>query len=516
VGEVARGLNGLGVQAGDRVVLALPNGIPFFCAVIACIGAGAMAVPAPVPGVARSAAFLERIKGILADCGPALVITETAAREPIAQITEGRCPAVSYQSVRDAGAGAGQAPPLEPESSVALLQYTSGSTGRPRGLVVTHESLAAACAQAAQAYAERADDVGVTWVPLYHDLGLNTGVMRPLFSGYPSVLLRPEEFARQPVTWLEAMDACRGTVSSGPNFAYDLCARKVEPERAAELDLSSWRVARNGGEVVRAETVDRFGAHFASAGFPAQAMCPTYGLAEATLTVTTCTPDVRPRRLHVLRSDFQRGVVTPVDGPAGPGLPAVPLLSSGVPLPGTSVRAGEGDSRVGPISIRGPQLAAGHWGDTGVSRDRKHTGDGWYDTGDLGFVYDGHLFIVGRADDTIVYHGSNFYLSDIVAACAKITLLRPGRLAPFVVQNEDNGSDEVCVVAELRPGEQPDAGTLARLAVQTKQCLASALELYVSRVAFVAPGALPVTTSGKVRASEVKRRFASGHLPVLA
>lgn len=514
VDEVARGLRQHGVGPGDRVVIALPNGTPFYCSVIACIAMGAVAVPAPAPGLARTTAFRERIDGVIADCAPALLITEPGLAGQIAEITGDRCPVASFEPVREAGLDPGGSPwPAEPPSPVAVLQYTSGSTGRPRGIVVTHEALRASCAQAAQAYRERASDVGITWVPLYHDLGLVTGVMRPLFSGYPSVLLRASEFVQRPQTWLEAIGACGGTLSSGPNFAYELCVRKIAPERAAGLNLRTWRVARNAGEVVRSETVDRFCELFAAAGFSGTAMCTGYGLAEATLTVTTCTPQVRPLRLPVLRSDLQSGVVTPVDGRHYPDQPVQTLLSSGVPLAGTSVMAGDG--RIGAVSIRGPQVAAARWADGEHQPHGGGEGDAWYDTGDLGFIHDGHLFVVGRADDTIVYHGRNFYLADVAAACKDIAQLRPGRVVAFTTRDPVTDTDGVCVVAELRPQAEPAPETLAALALETKRRLASALELFAAQVEFVAAGTLPVTTSGKLRASEVRRRFEAGCLPLL-
>ena len=514
VGEIAGGMRQW-VKRGDRVMLVLPNGVDFYCSFIACSAIGAVAVPSPTPNAGRAMAFSERLADIADDCQPALVVTQPEWADAIAEVMRGRCPTVTREAVLGAAKPGGGPPPTE-SFPVALLQYTSGSTRRPRAISVTHESLHANCSQAAEAYTETPADVGVTWVPLYHDLGLNTGVTRPLFSGYPSVLLRPADFVRKPLTWLRAIETCGGTFSSAPNFAYDLCVRKVSRPRAAELNLSRWRVARNAGEVVRADTVERFTEHFAVAGFAANALCTGYGLAEATLSVSTCTPAVRPLRLTVRRADLQQGVVDVVPGPVRPDAPVQSLLSSGTPLSGTQVRAGDGHGRIGPISIRGPQVLSGNKPDHDTQSRTPADADGWHETGDLGFIFDGHLFVVGRSDDTVIYHGRNFYLADVVALCDGIEGLRPGRLVPFVVRDEDIPADTGCIVVELRPGAEPDAEVLAAIAAEIRRRLLSTLEFFITHVVFVSDGTLPITTSGKLRASETKRRFEAGSLSVLA
>jgi acyl-CoA synthetase (AMP-forming)/AMP-acid ligase II len=517
IDEIAGGLRRQ-IHPGDRVMLIFPNGIAFYCSFVACIAAGAVAVPSPVPGVAREPAVRERLSGITEDCQPSLVVTDPEWAEMISGVMGSNCPTATHEELRQAGARLRGALPSGVPFPVALLQYTSGSTRRPRAITVTHESLRANCAQAAEAYAETAEDVGVTWVPFYHDLGLNTGIMRPLFSGYASVLLRPDDFVTRPITWLSAIDSCGGTISSGPNFAYDLCVRKVSHENASALDLSTWRIARNAGEVVRADTVERFTAHFSAAGFTESALCTGYGLAEATLSVSTCTPQVRPLRLTVLRSDLQQGVVTVLDGPVSSDVPVQSLLSSGVPLSGTQVRAGDGNGRIGPISIRGPQVLGGNTADLGAHpwKGADANKDEWYDTGDLGFIFDGHLFVVGRADDTVIHHGRNFYLADVAAICEKIDGLRPGRAVPFVTHDDEDAMERTCIVAEVRPGIDADASALRAIAAEIRRSLVSSLEFFVTSVVFVSPGTLPVTTSGKLRASEAKRRYEDGRLSVLS
>jgi acyl-CoA synthetase (AMP-forming)/AMP-acid ligase II len=515
IDEIADGLR-REIHPGDRVMLIIPTGTAFYCSFIACIAAGAVAVPSPIPGVAREAAVRERLSGIAEDCQPTLAVTHPEWAEMISAVMTSHCATVTHEDLRQAGAGPSGTPASDAKFPVALLQYTSGSTSRPRAITVTHESLRANCAQAAEAYTETAEDVGVTWVPLYHDLGLNTGIVRPLFSRYPSVLLRPDDFVKEPVTWLRAIDSCGGTISSGPNFSYDLCVRKISHENASALNLSTWRIARNAGEVVRADTVERFTAHFRAAGFAESALCTGYGLAEATLSVSTCTPQVRPLRLTVLRSDLQRGMATVLDGPVSHDVRVQPLLSSGVPLPGTQVRAGDGMGRIGPISIRGPQVLGGSRAGFGAPSRTGTDDDGWYDTGDLGFIFDGHLFVVGRADDTVIHRGRNFYLVDVTAICEKIDGLRPGRVVPFVTYDDEAATEKACIVAEVRPRLDGGALALRAIAAEIRNSLASGLEFFVTHVIFVSPGTLPVTTSGKLRASEAKRRYEEGRLSVLS
>jgi acyl-CoA synthetase (AMP-forming)/AMP-acid ligase II len=515
--EAAAGLRRMGISAGDRVVLVLPNDFSFVIVLLACIRSGVVAVPGPVPAVARTDALWERLDRIIDDCGPLLLVTDAPWEE---QLTRGRvsrgtgCRIVTWQELQEAGAktdmaeSAGTAE-IKP-SGFTVLQYTSGSTSQPKGIIVTHQGFAASCAQARQLYAEDVRDVAVTWVPLYHDMGLVTGVMRPLFNGYPSVLLKPDDFARDPFCWLDAIAQCGGTLSSAPNFAFELCVRKVDTARVRSLNLGTWRVARNAGEMVRPETADRFIQHFSPAGFPAEGMCPSYGLAEATLAVTATSREVRPLRLAVHRSDLDAGRVRLAGAEAGDDIRW--LLSSGMPVAGTRVQVSDRDSEdeIGEIAISGPQVSPGHW--NGPLRQQA---DDWHCSGDVGFIHQGHLFVLGRIDDTLIYRGRNFYMSDLLAACAGIDGLRPGRLAVFPGPDDGSRLESVFVVAELRRGYEASAAHLASIRTNIKYTLARSVGLYVTSVRFLPAGMLPVTTSGKVRVSEARRRFLAGALPLL-
>ena len=541
----AAGLAVSGAAAGDRVLLVLPNDETFVVTMVACLRAGLIAVPAPTPKSARDQAFRERIRAIAADCRPALTVTAERWAGSVRAALDTTGPAAAILTQEELVSRAhhpAPAPAIGLPGDTAFLQYTSGSTGHPKGVALSHRAVQASCAQAAAAYAETPDDTAVTWVPLHHDMGLVTGVLRPLYTGYESVLLTPREFVRSPASWLSALSECRGTLSSAPDFAYAHCVRRVPADAAASFDLSAWRVARDAGEVVRAETAERFAAHFAGSGFAARSFCPSYGMAEATLTVTATTPQEPALRISVRRHDLQRGWAVPAGERTCVDDPVVPLLSSGTPLPGTQLkirpteptdtRAGEAcvprpnaeDGRIGEILVRGPQLLTGYWP---VPSDRPPRRRAWHATGDLGFVHRGHLFVVGRRDDTLVHNGRKFHAADIAAACAAIPALRPGRCAAFtagpLTEPPHRGAREappyrgpyegrVFLVTEV---SGPMCPPTDRLAQDIRRHLAETLGLYVSDVAFLAPGRLPVTTSGKVRVAETGRRFLRGELPLL-
>lgn len=510
VDRIRGGLLQAGTGTGDRVVLVLPNGSNFIAGFLACIGIGAIPVPGPVATVSRTDAFHQRIHSILDTSRPLILVTSDSWVSQIRQVTSGsasNCRVIGIGELSHAGLPRRRRSVTE-DSGIAFLQFTSGSTRRPRGAIVSYGALRANCRQAAESYDECQADVAVTWVPLYHDMGLMTGVMRPLYMGYTTVLLKPDEFIKSPVKWLTAISDYSGTLSSAPNFAYELCVRKVPQESARILNLSSWRVARNAGEVVHASTIHRFARHFADAGFRHEAMCPSYGLAEATLTVATCSPKVSPLYLSVQRAGLEKGVIVPVHRPSAKSQ-YQSVVSSGTALPGTEIRIGADgrDGHVGEVAIRGPQLFSGYWT---AERTQPVPTSKWYHTGDLGFSWDGHLFVLGRIDDTLIVNGRSYYADDIAAACSGIAGIRPGRLAAFAESGDPSAGPRVRLVCEMASSTGQSPRALALLANDLRRVVARQVELYISEVDFVAPRELPVTTSGKVRVSEVRRRCAEG------
>lgn len=495
--RVAAGLCALSLARGDRVVLVLPHGLEFVGTLLGCVSIGAIAVPAPTPGGSRQRAFEERLTSIAEDCSPRLLVTTEDFVGRVAAVPVNRgARVVTWNAVLAAADGCGALPERVAQADdPLLLQYTSGSTGRPKGVVVTHAMVEAQCAQARQAYAESPDDVAVTWVPLYHDMGLVTGVLRPLHTGYHSVLMAAREFVSRPRTWLDAIHSYRATLSSAPNFAYDYCVRKIKLDQADPLDLSSWRVARNAGEVVRAATQDRFIAAFGKAGFRASSFCPSYGMAEATLTITTCGPDVPPRRITTGRGDT--------------------VLSSGVPLPGThvAVRKDEGatgEPQAGELWVKGPQLFSRYWPDRAAQVQ-----DGWLKTHDVGFIDEGHVFVLGRADGTVIVNGRNFFGHDIYNACLEVAGLRPGRSVAVTAPLGESPDEVVWLVGEIAIGSDRTEGYLSQTAAEAREIIFSRTGLAVSAVGLLLPGEMPLTTSGKVQAGRVRSGLAAGSLRLI-
>lgn len=506
----ARRLRDRGLAPGDRVVLVLPNSLDFVTAFCAVVDAGGIAVPAPIPSASRPGASDSRIASILRDCAPVALITTREFEPRLQPVAASRAEVVVWG---DAGGEDGafartpdRAPGRGDASALVALQYTSGSTNDPKGVEISQSMLAEHCRQACETYGELPTDVAVTWVPLFHDMGLITGLIRPLRNGYRSVLMSPEHFAASPVDWLRLVSRERATLSSSPNFGYDLCTRRVDPADLDGEDLSTWRVARNAGEVAHARTLQAFTEKFAPFGFRRERFCPSYGMAEATLTVTSSTASDGPVTLSARRSDLLAGRVR--EHPDA--VADIVLVSSGRAVPGTEVLVGGGvdEGVVGVVSIRGPQVFAGYWG-----RPRART-DGFFATGDQGFMWNGELFVLGRESDMLSVNGRNYHLhADVLPCLLEVAGLRPGRIG--VVKARKNGMDQVHLVSELPAGAARNAERLDEIRREARAVLVRRCGLHVSGVHFCRAGALPVTTSGKVRLPTLQLEFAQGALELL-
>lgn len=496
-------LREMGIAPGDRVVTVLPNSIDFVAVFCAIIEAGGIAVPAPVPSVSRSPAFQSRLASILRDCAPNLLVTDAAWCDLLEMFAAVKV--VAAEDVLRGPVPPGQTSTAAAGHRVVALQYTSGSTGDPKGVVLTEEMIEAHCRQASQVYTEAPNDTAVTWVPLFHDMGLLTGLLRPLRTGYRSILMPATDFVKQPDTWLRLISNERATLSSAPNFGYDLCVRRVNPARLEGVDLSSWRVARNAGETVLSDTLRRFDAAFAPHGFDSGSACPSYGLAEATLTVTTAPPGRSPSVLSIRRDDLNSGTIR--ETIAGD----LELVSSGTPLPGTEVRIARsgGDGTVGEILVRGPQVFAQYW-----NRPRPERSRGFHPTGDLGFLWVGELYVLGRETDMLSVNGRNHHLhADVVPSLRGIPELRSGRVGVFTTA--EGGRALVHLAAELKPDAEIDPAALDSLRARIRAALLQHCDMHLHRVHFCAAGELPVTTSGKVRLQALRDRYADGRLQLL-
>jgi 8-amino-7-oxononanoate synthase/acyl carrier protein len=525
-------------MAGKRVLLLYPSGLDFIAAFMGCLYGGAIAVPAYPPRKNRS---VERIEAIAADADASVALT---TRDVVDRFDALRATAPSLEhliwkvdSELDVSwADRWERPDID-GSTLAFLQYTSGSTGTPKGVMLSHENLLHNSLRIMQAFEITRSQSGVFWLPSFHDMGLIGGILVPLYGGKFNVLMSPVAFLQKPLRWLQAISKYRATISGGPNFAYELCVRKTTPEQRATLDLSSWTLAFNGAEPVRAETIDAFCEAFAPSGFRREAFFPCYGLAESTLMVTGGMKFEPPvvRSFDAASIETGSAVVRPANAPA-----VRRLVGSGRELDGQDVLIVDPQScealppgRVGEIWVSGPSVAQGYWNRADASAETfgamlaqphqlpseqpvatwRPTPGPYLRTGDLGFFDNGELFVAGRLKDLIIIRGRNYYPQDIEHAVEEAsTLVRAGSIAAFAV--DVDGRERVAVVAEVERGRREPAEITAAFEAIRKR-LATEHELAVEAIVLVRPNSVPKTSSGKIQRHACKRQFLDGTLEVV-
>ena len=393
----------------------------------------------------------------------------------------------------------------------ALIQYTSGSTGAPKGVLLSHANLLANIRAGGEAIAMSPEDVTVSWLPLYHDMGLIGSWLASLYFGIPIVILSPLAFLSRPARWLQAIHAHRATLSPAPNFAFDLCARKVTDAEIEDLDLGSWRLAFNGSEPVSPETIERFARRFAPYGFRPQAMCPVYGLAESSVALTVSPLGRGPWVDRVARAAFERlrearSAAPNDDNP-------LRFVSCGRSLPGHEVRIVDAaghpvDERVeGGIEFRGPSVTSGYFRNPAATRAVLRSG--WMDSGDLGYWASGELFITGRQKDIIIKAGRNLYPHEVEEVVGDIPGIRKGCVAAFGMADPEAGTERLIVIAESRE-KLPEKVERLRSAVVGR--MVTAIGLPPDAVVIARPGAVLKTSSGKVRRSATREAYLRGEV----
>ena len=521
--SLAARLQQMGLQ-GERALLLYPPGLDFITAFFGCLYASVVAVPAYPPKANRS---FSRLRAILMDAKAAVVLSVgsvlTDIRQSLSEHLGGPSPAWLATDQNDDLADQWRPPVLDPRA-LAFLQYTSGSTGDPKGVMVTHGNVLSNSECIRRAFELDASSVGVCWLPSFHDMGLISGVVQPLYTGFSTYLMPPAAFLQKPVRWLRAVSRYRGTLSGGPNSGYELCLRGISPDQMADLDLSCWKGAFNGAEPIHADTVDRFCRTFAAAGFRAEALFPCFGMAEATLMVTGGPLARRPVMKPVRTESFQqhRIVAASADEPA-----ATMLVSSGQPTFRTTLAIVDPEKmtrvqpgQVGEIWVAGPSVAQGYWNRPEPTRDTfqariADTGEGpFLRTGDLGFIEDGGLFVTGRHKDLIIIHGRNYYPQDIELTVERSDSgLAPGTAAAFSVQ-QDNQERLVVAVEVQRQFRK----SLDRDAVFTtiRQAVAEEHELQIHAIVLLAPTTVPKTSSGKIQRRPCREAFLAGTLDAIA
>lgn len=508
---------------GERVILVYAHSREFLPAFLGCLYAGAVAVPTHVPHRLR---FLDRLQTIRADSGARAVLTATETLEACRQAFPVQAGGMAWLATDSLGDGSADwTPPSIEPSTLAFLQYTSGSTATPRGVMVRHANLMHNLNMTHRTWASDSESVVVSWLPFFHDMGLIGAILGSLFVGSSLYLMSPASFVQRPLRWLQAITRYRATHSGGPNFAFDHCVRSVNAEERRSLDLSSWVVASNGAEPLQNATLERFLAAFASCGFRPEAYAPCYGLAEATLMVSSSPRGGGAVRRLVDREALGRHRLAPAAGQ--PDSRAVSLISSGRVREGLEVLLVDPETRqvcspdeVGEIWVAGPSVAGGYWSQPEKTAETfaAHTADGtgpYLRTGDLGFLWQGELFVVGRVKELIIIRGRNYYPTDLeqTAWASHPALLQHGGAA-FSVSAPDE-AERVVIVHEVRR-EAVRGLAPAEVFAAIRNAVADRHDVSIGAVVLLKPGQLPRTSSGKTRRQACAVSYQSGELQCLA
>lgn len=509
--HTAGALFALGLHAGDRVALMLPSGLDFFRAFFGILSAGM--VPVPIYPPARPSQLedhLQRQAGILRNCEARALITFERVR-PLARMLAGLAPALAHVATP---AGLAAAPALRPlpasADELALIQYTSGSTGEPKGVMLTHANLLSNIRAWGTVAALDSNDVCVSWLPLYHDMGLIGTWMGSLYYACPLVLMSPLDFLAHPERWLWAIHHHRGTVTAAPNFAFELCVKRLADADLDGLDLSCWRLAANGAEPVNPDTLQRFAATFAPYGLPATTVTPVYGLAECAVGLCVSPPGRGAVIDRVERSALHLGGDA-VRAAADDG-EALRFVCCGAPLPGHEVRIVDGaghvlpERRVGHLEFRGPSATAGYYRNPAASAALFD--DGWLVTGDHAYLADGELYVTGRAKEVIIRAGRNLYPYDLEQAIGALPGVRKGCVAVFGA-GTDGGEERLIVIAETAVD---DAGARHRLQRQIVAAALAEFDLAPDAVILAPPHTVLKTSSGKIRRAALREAYLRGGL----
>lgn len=511
--SVAIGLQSLGVGAGEAVAIMLPTGEDYFFSFFGILLAGA--VPVPIyPPVRRTQLeeHLNRHRTILDNCAAAVLITVPEA-VGFARLLKTSTAALKHLvTVADLAAATRrfQAPSVG-GGDVAFIQYTSGSTGDPKGVVLTHANLLTNLRRMGERINVTSEDVFVSWLPLYHDMGLIGAWLGSLHFAYPLVIMSPLQFLARPRRWLQAIHRYRGTLSAAPNFAYELCLKRLTDEDLGGLDLGSWRCAFNGAEPVSPETLERFSRRLEPFGFRREALMPVYGLAETSLGLTFPPLERGWRVDYVSRETFMR---------TGEAVPAAdtddhPLkfLSCGQPMVGHEIRVVDPsgrelpERREGRIQFRGPSSCKGYLRNPDATR-ALFQGD-WLETGDKGYIAEGEIHITGRTKDIVIRAGRNIYPSELEEALGNITDIRKGNVAVFGSPDPQSGTERLVVLAETRE-TAPEA--LERLRAEVNARAVDLVGTPPDEIVLSAPGTVLKTSSGKIRRAANRERYEQGKI----
>ncbi|PZM66500.1 fatty acyl-AMP ligase [Paenibacillus dendritiformis] len=512
--------------SGERIMILLPGGIDYIIAFFGCLQAGALPVPAFPPSKSRNG---QRVTAIYENAKPALLITQSPLDSM--KLPEKMRSACSIQlddilQRDDEFTYRAQTIPID---HIAFLQYTSGSTNTPKGVMVSHRNLLHNLEIMKKRFYHSNDTIMVSWLPMYHDMGLIGNVLQNVYNGGSCYLMSPMDFIQKPIRWLRTITKYRATFSGAPDFAYRLCVQKITDEDKQELNLSPWAIAFNGSEPVRAETIREFCDSFHVCGFRDEALLPSYGLAEATLCVTVAAKEAQKKLLYLDDKALQQNNVAPVKahGDAARAQVGCGSIFSDQQIkivdPSTKLECEAGE--IGEIWIKGESVAQGYW-DAPVESEATFAAylldseEGpFLRTGDLGFVHGGELYIAGRLKDLIIIRGQNYYpqdIEEIAASCHPD--INGASLAAFSI--EVQGGEELVVVCEMNrefkhavQRQQLDwEACCSGIAHRIREAIAEQLQLYAYDVKLVKPLNLPKTTSNKIQRRKCKEMYLNGSL----
>ncbi len=512
--KVASGLQQLGLRPGESVVIMLATGRDYFQCFLGTLLAGG--VPVPIYPPARPSQVEDHLRRhvvIVDNCRAGVMITMPEAVR-LAQLMRAQAPRLRHLvtpgDIEDKATGDYQRPALVPED-IAFLQYTSGSTGSPKGVILTHANLLANIRAMGESLNVSADDVFVSWLPLYHDMGLIGAWLGTMYFAVPVVIMSPLAFIARPQRWLWAIHRFRGTISAAPNFAYELCLNRIGDQDLEGLDLSSWRLAANGAEAVSPETIERFATRFADFGFKPETMAPVYGLAECSVGLAFPPVGRQPLIDRVHRTALmENGRAEPAheDEPY-----ALRFVACGQPLPGHQVRIVDSHGRELPDRHQGRLQFLGPSATSGYLRAPEQTRDlfdgAWLDSGDKAYIAEGDIFITGRAKDIIIRAGRNLYPEEMEEEVGKVEGVRSGRVAVFGSPDPATGTERLIILAETRDKDE------AVLAEQRRQITAIATDLSGTPpddIVLAPPDTILKTSSGKIRRAACRERYERGEI----
>ena len=509
---------------GERVLLLYNSGLTYLISILACFYAGAIAVPAYPP---RNARNLSRLQSIIKDAGAKAVMTTAPVAKKIKELdnTDHAFQNIAWILAENPITNTPEDwyQPDITSNSLAYLQYTSGSTGTPKGVMVSHNNLMHNFASIYQLFEHTQDSRMVSWLPIFHDLGLIFGLLQPLYGGFSCIFMSPAAFLQRPFRWLKAMSDYKATTTGAPNFAYDFCIKKISEEQKSTLDLTHWQTALNGAEPVRTHTLNEFRDYFSSCGLKQNVLSPCYGLAEATLVVSGTPAKDAPINTSITTNSLEQHLAIECQDETEKchSLPAsgIPFDSQHTVIVDPSTKKLLSENEIGEIWVSGPSIALGYWqrkqetAETFNAQIINGDDDKYYlRTGDLGFLKSNALYITGRLKDVIIIRGRNLYPQDIELVSERShKALRPTCAAAFSIEENDN--EKLVIIQELDFKQSPDYEDVI---YHIRQEIAEHFEIQPYAVVLIKPGTIHKTSSGKIQRRLMRQQFLDKTLSVIA